>query len=31
MNYTTNTGERGLATEETERLSASDKVERSAL
>src|SRR6185437_4315114 len=31
MNYTTNVGERGLATEETERLIASDKVEGTAV
>ena len=31
MNYTTNVGERGVATEETERLIASDKVEGTAV
>jgi hypothetical protein len=31
MNYTTNVGERGVATEETERLIASDKVEATAV
>jgi hypothetical protein len=31
MNYTTNVGERGLATEETARLIASDKVEGTAV
>ncbi|HUC12637.1 MAG TPA: PRC-barrel domain-containing protein [Stellaceae bacterium] len=31
MNYTTNVGERGVATEETKRLIASDKVEGTAI
>jgi myo-inositol-hexaphosphate 3-phosphohydrolase len=31
MNYTTNVGERGVATEETARLIASDKVEGTAV